>query len=83
MSDPPNSIKLDTVLLVHDLKKNLLSIGQLTTNYPINCEFFYVGFTIKYRNTNRRLLTGHKRGNLYNLPTSSEAHFLVHFQAVD
>lgn len=32
-------IKLSNVLLVPDLEKNLLSISQLTMDYPINCEF--------------------------------------------
>lgn len=42
-----DSIKLDNVLLVPNIKKNLLSIGKLTTNYLIKCEFFYDGFTLK------------------------------------
>lgn len=67
VGNPPNSIKFDNGLLVLDLEKNLLSIGQLTTDYPINCEYFGVGFTIKDSNTNRILLTGHKQGNLYSL----------------
>ncbi|KAG7966996.1 hypothetical protein I3843_08G077300 [Carya illinoinensis] len=62
-------IKLKDVLLVPDLAKNLLSISQLTSDYPYNCDFSGVGFSIKERATNRTLLTGRRKGNLCVVPT--------------
>lgn len=53
-----NKIKLQDALLVLALAKNLLSIGQLTTDYPYNCEFYSVGFIIKEWETNCVLMSG-------------------------
>lgn len=40
-------IKLKDVLLVPDLAKILLSISQLTSDYPYNCEFYDIGFLLR------------------------------------
>lgn len=74
-------LTLENVLLVPDLERNLLSIGQLTTTFPITCEFTGVDFSIKDKDTHRILLKGIKHGNLYTIPTTKEAHFSVRFQA--
>lgn len=68
-----SKIKLNNVLLVPDLAKNLLSIGQLTLDYPVNCDFSCDGFT---------LLSRRRKGNLYVLSPTHEAHFLTLFQSV-
>lgn len=60
-------IKLKNVLLVSNLAKNLLSISQLTSDYPYNCEFCSIGFFIKEWVTNYILLTSQQEGNLYVL----------------
>ena len=48
--------KKNKVLLIHDVllvphlkKKNLLSVSQLTTQFPVNCEFTNVDFCVKER----------------------------------
>lgn len=58
-------------------------MGQLTNDYHINCEFNGVGFSIKEKGTNKILLRGVKRGNLYTIKASLEAQFSVRFQAMD
>ena len=49
-------LPLKNVLVVPDLERNLLSIGQLTANYPLNCDFFGASFVIKERDTKKILL---------------------------
>ena len=40
-------LQLHDVLLVPHLKKNLFSVSQLTTQFPVNCEFTNVDFCVK------------------------------------
>ena len=42
-------LPLHDVLLVSHLKKNLLSVSLLTTQFPVNCEFTNVDFCVKER----------------------------------
>nr|KYP31493.1 hypothetical protein KK1_048162 [Cajanus cajan] len=41
------TLPLHDVLLVPSLTKNLLSISQLTKQFPVNCEFSNVDFCVK------------------------------------
>jgi histone deacetylase 1/2 len=41
------ALPLKNVLFVPNLKKNLLSVSQLTTQFPVNCEFSDVDFCVK------------------------------------
>ncbi|KAG7958768.1 hypothetical protein I3843_10G034100 [Carya illinoinensis] len=77
-----SKIHLDNVLLVPELECNLLSVGQLTSTHPVNCEFDHTGFNILNKKTRRVLMQGRKRGNLYVLPTALTTHFSVRHKAV-
>jgi hypothetical protein len=46
-----NVLPLPDVLLVPHLKNNLLLVSQLTTQFPVNCEFTNVDFCVKERQT--------------------------------
>lgn len=59
-----SALPLNDVLLVPDLKKNLLSVSQLTTRFPINCEFSNVDFCVKERETGQAMMTGKHKGDL-------------------
>lgn len=47
INNDTTKIKLQDVLLVPTLAKNILSIRQLINYYPYNCKFYGVGFFIK------------------------------------
>ena len=72
---------LDDVLLVSDLKKNLLSISQLTSQFPVNCEFSNVDLCIKKRQTGQPVITGWRKGDLYTLSTMSKLYFSNRFRS--
>lgn len=42
-----SDLPLNSVLLVPNITKNLLSVNQLTKQFPINCEFSNVYFCVK------------------------------------
>ena len=46
-------LTLQDVLIIPHIHKNLLSISQLTTDYPCICEFSSIGFLIKIRRGGR------------------------------
>lgn len=75
------TLPLHNVLLVPNLTKNLLSVSQLTTQFPVNCEFSNVDFCVKERKTGQPLITGRRKGDLYVLPTSPELHFSHRFKS--
>ena len=75
------TLPLYDILLVPDLKKNLLSISQLTSQFPVNCEFSNVDFCVKERKTGHRLITAKKKGDLYVLSNVPEAHFSYQFKS--
>ena len=52
------ALPLKNVLFVLELKKNLLSVSQLTTQFPVNCEFYDVDFCVKERATRQPVITG-------------------------
>ena len=76
-----NILPLDDVLLVPNLKKNLLSVSQLTSQFPVNCEFSNVNFGVKARNTGHPLITRKRKGNLYVLSNELEAYFSYRFKS--
>lgn len=69
------------MLLVPNLKKNLLSVSQLTTQFPVNCEFSNVDFCVKEWETGQAMITGKRKGDLYVLPTSPELYFSHRFKS--
>ena len=59
-------LKLKKLLVVLKIKKNLLSIGQLTSDNPCSIEFSSIGFVIKYQ-LKQVLARGTKKRGLYAL----------------
>ena len=53
-------------MVVPEIKKNLLSIGQLTSDNPCSIEFSSIGFVIKYQ-LKQVLARGTKKRGLYAL----------------
>ena len=53
------------MLVVPDIHKNLLSVSQLTSEYPYNFEFSSKGFVIKNKNTRTLIASRIRSGNLY------------------
>lgn len=62
-----SSIKINDVLLVPDIKKNLLSVSKLTTDFPFTFEFDGLGFVINDMTTNQIVAKRCKRDGLYAL----------------
>jgi transposase InsO family protein len=73
-------LPINDVLLVPELTKNLLSVSQLTKQFPVNCEFSDVDFCVKERKTGQPLITGRRKGDLYVLHNSPELHFSYRFK---
>uniref|UniRef100_A0A2N9H082 Uncharacterized protein n=1 Tax=Fagus sylvatica TaxID=28930 RepID=A0A2N9H082_FAGSY len=57
---PGSSLTLNNVLVVPDIKKNLLSVSQLTSDYPCYFQFDDHGFVIKDLRTHKVLALGSK-----------------------
>ncbi|OMP07539.1 hypothetical protein COLO4_07246 [Corchorus olitorius] len=68
-------LQLNNVLVVPEIKKNLLSIGQLTDDYPYTCEFSSAGVVIKDRETGKMIANGSKQDGVYALGTKGKATF--------
>ena len=75
-----SSIHLKGVLLVPDIKKDLLSISKRTTDYPLVFEFDGHGFVIKDRTPNKTVAKGSKRGGLYAFDRGPTALFSHRFK---
>ncbi|KAJ1419661.1 Zinc finger, CCHC-type [Sesbania bispinosa] len=75
------TLPLHNVLLVPSLTKNLLSISQLTKQFPVNCEFSNVDFCVKERETGKPMITGRRKGDLYVLSPSPELHYSHRFKS--
>lgn len=73
------TLPLQNVLLVPNLTKNLLSVSQLTTQFPVNCEFSDVDFCVKEWETGQPMIKGKHKGDLYVLSNSSKLHFSHRF----
>jgi hypothetical protein len=74
------ALPLRDVLLVPTLTKNLLSVSQLTKQFPVNCEFSNVDFYVKERKTGQPVITRTRKGDLYVLPTSPKLYFSTRFR---
>lgn len=75
------ALPLKNVLLVLNLTKNLLSVSQITTQFPVNCEFSNVDFCVKERETGQAMITGKRKGDLYVLSTFPELYFSHRFRS--
>lgn len=75
-----SQITLHDVLLVPDLERNLLSIGPVTSDYLVNCEFSNHDFMKKDRATLKVLMKETKQGNLYSICASPTAFYSTRFQ---
>ena len=56
-------------------------VSQLTSQFPVNCEFSNVNFCVKEQNTGHPVITGKRKGNLYVLSDETEAHFSYRFKS--
>jgi len=75
------ALPLKNVLFVPDLKKNLLSISQLTTQFPVNCEFSDIDFCVKKRATGQLVITRWRKGDLYVLHNSPKLYISHRFKS--
>lgn len=75
------TLPLHDVLLVPDLTKNMLSVSQLTKQFPITCEFSNVDFCVKERETGEPMITKRRKGDLYVLSSMPELHFSHRFKS--
>lgn len=75
------TLPLHNVLLVPNLKKNLLSVSQLTDQYPVNCEFSNSDFCVKERETGETMIRGRRKGDLYVLSSVPESYFSYRFKS--
>lgn len=60
-------ITLPNILLVPDLKQNLISINQLTKKFPYVFQFTAYNFVVKHRCSGVLVAQKYKRGNVYIL----------------
>ncbi|KAK9229716.1 hypothetical protein WN944_022680 [Citrus x changshan-huyou] len=70
-----NSVKLKNVLVVPEIKKNLLSVSQLTTDFPYMFEFTANDFVIKNKETGKVITIGSRNGGLYSLEPNQNMTF--------
>ena len=79
-----NVVKLENVLVVPDIKKNLISVSQLTSDLPYLFEFTENGFVIKNRETGMVIAKGNRNGGLYSLEQNQEmALYSTRFRATN
>jgi hypothetical protein len=67
-------LALRNVLHVPDISKHLLSVHKFTQDNDVFFEFHPTYFSIKDRQTKRRLLEGQSKNGLYPLPSSAVNH---------
>ena len=58
-------LPLKNILFVLELTRNILSFNQLTTQHPVHCEFSDENSCVNDRTTGQKLMTGARRGDLY------------------
>ena len=78
-----SSLKLKIVLLVLDIKKDLLSVSKLISDYPLILEFDGDEFVIKDKTTNQIVATCSRRGGLYALDGGSTVFFSHRFRRIN
>lgn len=71
------NFKLNSVLVVPKIKKNLISVSQLAKDNACICEFSDSGFVIKDREMGKILATSSRQGNLYALKKEANATLVV------
>ena len=71
------TLPLHDVLLVPDLTKKLLSISQLTKQFPINCEFSNSDFCVKEQETQKPIITERHKGDFLFSPLCQNHIFLI------
>lgn len=52
----------------------------MTDQFPLNCKFPNVSFSVKTRETGQPVIRGHRKVNLYVLFSPLELHFSNHFR---
>ncbi|KAA8546621.1 hypothetical protein F0562_002640 [Nyssa sinensis] len=72
LSSGSSSIKLNDVLVVPDIQKDLLSVSKLTSDYPLIFEFNGPGFVLKDRISKQIIAKGWKRKGLYTFEGSQD-----------
>ena len=70
LSTPTNSFILNKLLHVPQIRKNLISVSQFTSDNNVNLEFHFSSFLLKDQATRRVLLLGTPKDNLYIFLTS-------------
>ena len=65
------------MLLVPDIKKDLIFVSKLTSDLPLKFEFDGDGFVIKDTLTNRIVARGTKKDGLYALSVDSKDGFNI------
>ena len=65
------SFKLDNVLCVPSMRKNLISISQFCTSNNVSVEFLPSSFHVEELRTRAILLKGHTEDGVYEWPVSS------------
>ena len=74
---PHGKLHLHDVLVVPDIKKNLISVTKLTKDNSCLFEFHSFGFKIKDQTTGTILAMGHRKGGLYALEEMGALEALV------
>lgn len=72
---PSKPLVLKNILLTPEIKKNLISISQLTSQNSVIVEFNSDCFLVKDKNSRKVILQGRIRDGLYQFPFSSTAKF--------
>jgi len=67
LDSSPGKLELQDVLVVPNIKKNLILVSKSTKDLSCAIEFNSSGFKIKDRITGLILATGHRQGGLYAL----------------
>ena len=78
-----NSLPLHNVLVVPNIKKNLISVSQLTSDFLYDVTFSSCGFVIKVKGMKALIAKGSRHGDLYALqPKDGYALFSHRFRIV-
>ncbi|KAF8392923.1 hypothetical protein HHK36_021163 [Tetracentron sinense] len=72
-------LKLDDVLVVPGITRNLLSVARLTKDNHCSLEFFPWGYVNKDLRTRTQILKGLIRGNLYPIAAHKSDHVVAYF----
>lgn len=71
LKTPQTTFKLNNVLCVPRMKKNLISISQFCKSNNVSIEFLLSNFLVKELRTGATLLTGHTKDGVYEWPVTS------------